>query len=619
MADRGEARSQGGVAQRKAAVRARLSIGAVVGGHVKLSGSAGSRNRRGKCPFHGSNSPSFALFDAHSGDGGAHCFGCAWHGDIFDFVADIRGVGFMDALAELEGLAGLGRAAVAQGLGPVQRARNPAQHKLSEYVEPIEQGRWIWRHAVRDDTAVARYFAGRGVPGAVLTPDRLAAFRYLVECPCTGWREGEDPRKVIHAPAIMALMVRAERSDAGEVSFVPQGLHVTYLSPGGDGTMKRRKPWAKADDPDPWLPKRRMLGPAGSAAVVLLGDFARTSGERRDVQLRLLDLDAREKRAKLEQILALEELGKASKAEADAARERLALLDRNYALRRDSTLRGTAGPGENLLRELNQSPAELSERIDQIKVDAIENLSAGLVDAIVNFRSLGDVAVSTLQVIQRGLLEIAVEKYVAEPLAKLVFGAEAGALSGEGMEGSAKSLGESGVVLSTAGATLITAATAWQTTAAAITASAIALANSQGGGGSTGGSILGSILGIAVGAFGGGGPSASLVKDVGATLDANPGLFASGTDRIPTGRWFDVGENGRERMRLHEGGRLEVMGSARTRRMSDEGSFAPVLNVTVNVPSRADPRRTARTVALATQGAIAKANRQGIARGIIRD
>ena len=111
MADRGEARSQGGVAQRKAAVRARLSIGAVVGGHVKLSGSAGSRNRRGKCPFHGSNSPSFALFDAHSGDGGAHCFGCAWHGDIFDFVADIRGVGFMDALAELEGLAGLGRAA----------------------------------------------------------------------------------------------------------------------------------------------------------------------------------------------------------------------------------------------------------------------------------------------------------------------------------------------------------------------------------------------------------------------------------------------------------------------------------------------------------------------------
>ena len=75
------------------------------------------------------------------------------------------------------------------------------------------------------------------------------------------------------------------------------------------------------------------------------------------------------------------------------------------------------------------------------------------------------------------------------------------------------------------------------------------------------------------------------MKDVGATLDANPGLFASGTDRIPTGRWFDVGENGRERMRLHEGGRLEVMGSARTRRMSDEGSFAPVLNVTVNVSS----------------------------------
>lgn len=348
--------------------------------------------------------------------------------------------------------------------------------------------------------------------------------------------------------------------------------------------------------------------------ITLLDDFAKTTGERRNLQLRLLDLDAREERLKLEQILALEALGKATKVEADAARERLTILDRNYALRRESTLRETAGPGESFLRELDRSSGQVSERIDQIKVDAIEDLSAGLVAAIVNFRSLGDVAVSTLQTIQRGLLELAVERYLTEPLAKLIFPDDAQALASGGIGGSAEGLAESGIVLNTAGATLITAATAWQTTAAAINASAFALAQSQAGaGGSGGGGVLGSLLGVASGLFGGGGPSASLVGDVTSTIDANPGLFASGTDRVPMGRWFGVGENGIELMRMHSSGRLEVKGSAPTRRVLAEGNSAPMINMTVNVPERADPRRTASSIARSTQKAIARAARKGLA------
>lgn len=271
--------------QRIAAVRDKLAIDRVIERYIKLSGSSGAGSRRGKCPFHQGNSASFVVRSAHRT---AKCFGCQWPGDrgagdVIRFVQDQLGLSFIDALAECEAEAGTASGAVrtAAGSGPVRRERNPltpARARSWNPVEPIDMGRWIWKHAARDDGAARRYFCGRGVPEAVLTAARLGAFRYLGECPAALWAVGEDPRgggskRVIHNPALVALVTEPRLLGNPEaLAWVAVGVHVTYLNPAGDGTMVRRKPWARPDDPHPLLPKRRMLGPVGRGCVVL-GDY----------------------------------------------------------------------------------------------------------------------------------------------------------------------------------------------------------------------------------------------------------------------------------------------------------------------------------------------------------
>ncbi|MFC0684642.1 CHC2 zinc finger domain-containing protein [Novosphingobium clariflavum] len=265
------------IEDRKAEVRRRLTIGAVIEQHVKLTGSGRSGRRRGKCEFHNSTSLSFSVKDADSGDGFGHCFNCGWHGDMFRFVMDLKGWPFMEALADLERLAGIcdqgGDERAARGMIVRERSNHVRVKREREPVESIDMGRWIWKHARRDDRAVRRYFMGRGVPEEMIGAERLAQFRYMSECPCFSWPQGSDPRKVLHAPAVIALVREPRLMGPGPtLEWVPVGVHVTYLNPEGIDTMRRRAPWAKPDDENPWLPKRRMLGPTGRGCV-LLGDY----------------------------------------------------------------------------------------------------------------------------------------------------------------------------------------------------------------------------------------------------------------------------------------------------------------------------------------------------------
>jgi DNA primase len=262
--------------ERKLAVKRRVPIGAYVAKHVKLSGSDASKSRRGRCPFHSGNSPSFAVSSgARPEEGFGHCFGCQWHGDVIKFAMNQLGLAFMDALAELEREAGILSGGTARaGAGPIHRERNPSKARSREWVpvDTLDMGRWIWKHARPNLRAVRCYFMGRGVPEAILLAERFSQFRYLAECPAVLWEAGSDPRKAIHNPAIVAMVRRPVEFDSGRVELVPVGVHVTYLDPDGSSTMKRRKPWAKPDDPDPWLPKRRMLGPVKGGAV-FLGEY----------------------------------------------------------------------------------------------------------------------------------------------------------------------------------------------------------------------------------------------------------------------------------------------------------------------------------------------------------
>ncbi len=83
-------------------VRATTDIVSLVGEVVSLRRTG--RNHMGLCPFHQERTPSFSVNPER---GIFHCFGCGKGGDVFSFVMETQGVGFLDAvriLAERSGI-----------------------------------------------------------------------------------------------------------------------------------------------------------------------------------------------------------------------------------------------------------------------------------------------------------------------------------------------------------------------------------------------------------------------------------------------------------------------------------------------------------------------------------
>ena len=80
----------------------RTSIVALVSQHVKLKrrGTA----QLGLCPFHNEKSPSFHVNEDRKN---FHCFGCHKSGDAIDWLQEVEGLSFLDAVKELADRAGV--------------------------------------------------------------------------------------------------------------------------------------------------------------------------------------------------------------------------------------------------------------------------------------------------------------------------------------------------------------------------------------------------------------------------------------------------------------------------------------------------------------------------------
>ena len=83
-------------------VRAASDLVDVIGERVVLKKQG--RRFLGLCPFHNEKSPSFSVVPD---EGFYYCFGCKATGDVFSFVQETEGVGFLDAVRLLAARAGI--------------------------------------------------------------------------------------------------------------------------------------------------------------------------------------------------------------------------------------------------------------------------------------------------------------------------------------------------------------------------------------------------------------------------------------------------------------------------------------------------------------------------------
>lgn len=153
--------------------------------------------------------------------------------------------------------------------------------------------------------------------------------------------------------------------------------------------------------------------------------LADTDGERQRIAFELLEIDQEEKRNALDRIIHSGTRADAEKALAQAALDQ---LNANAGLARQSVGRANETQAQAYLRSLQQTPEQLNEAIDGIRIDGLEALNEGIVDAIMGAKSLAEVFSNVANQIIADLARIAIRKAIIEPLANSLFGG--GTLSG---------------------------------------------------------------------------------------------------------------------------------------------------------------------------------------------
>lgn len=140
--------------------------------------------------------------------------------------------------------------------------------------------------------------------------------------------------------------------------------------------------------------------------------LATTSAERRDIQLRILEIEKQNEREALEKQAADKELSEATRKQ---ARMKLAQLDTEYNLKGQSVRNSTAGPLEQYLKDTD--PAKLQERAETLVVNELEAVHQGITDAIAG-------ALGVQDPLLRGLIDMFIEQVLIRPIAQALQNAQ---------------------------------------------------------------------------------------------------------------------------------------------------------------------------------------------------
>jgi len=132
---------------------ARVDIVEVVGSRVALKRSG--RESKGCCPFHNEKSPSFYVNPVKQF---YHCFGCGAHGTAISFLMEHDHLGFIEAVEELAGRAGLEIPREGPETGPKDRRDDDLYALMMNVTQH-------YRTALGEDERARAYLKQRGLTG----------------------------------------------------------------------------------------------------------------------------------------------------------------------------------------------------------------------------------------------------------------------------------------------------------------------------------------------------------------------------------------------------------------------------------------------------------------------
>ncbi len=135
-----------------AEVREKARIDEVISSYVTLR-NAGGGSMKGLCPFHDEKSPSFHVTPSR---GFYHCFGCQAGGDVINFLMQIDGLGFTEAVERLADKYGVQLRREEGDDARDQRPRGPARSRLIEAHRVAQE--FYAEQLAGPDAMVARQF-----------------------------------------------------------------------------------------------------------------------------------------------------------------------------------------------------------------------------------------------------------------------------------------------------------------------------------------------------------------------------------------------------------------------------------------------------------------------------
>ena len=199
-------------------IRRRVSLSSIIGKKVKLI----NRGNRmvGLCPFHQEKTPSFHVRDD---EGFYHCFGCGASGDAISFLREQDGLGFMEAIHHLAGLAGL--------TVPEQKDISPEEKAQRNMMASINEEAAVFYENQLNSPAGKQ--ARRYVGDRQISPNSLSRYR-IGYAPANGLQTYLQNKGFTSDDMLAAGLVRKSQRDGSLYDNFRDRLMFPITNPKGD-------------------------------------------------------------------------------------------------------------------------------------------------------------------------------------------------------------------------------------------------------------------------------------------------------------------------------------------------------------------------------------------------